>query len=104
LEGKMKLRIAVVSTTLKMKMSVVRTSPPEKATLTAEGIGSGSSLKLNSVFELSGELPTTMAWSADAEIGGIMAGMGASLLKGFASKKVAEIFDDISKAIEKTTS
>lgn len=104
LEGKLKLRIAVVSTTLKMKMSIQRTSPPEKATLTAEGVGSGSSLKLNSVFELSGGSPTSMAWSADADIGGIMAGMGASLLKGFASRKVAEIFDGITKAIEQSTS
>ena len=100
----MKLRIAVVSTTLRMKMSVAKTSPPGKATLTANGVGSGSTLRLNSVFELSGGSPTTMAWYADAEIGGIMAGMGASLLKGFASKKVAEIFGDITKAIEKSTS
>jgi carbon monoxide dehydrogenase subunit G len=104
LEGKMKLKIAVVSTTLKMRMSVDKTTPPEKATLTAEGTGSGSTLRVNSVFELSGDTPTKMAWTADAEIGGIMAGMGASLLKGFASKKVEEIFSHITKSVEQATS
>jgi uncharacterized protein len=104
LEGKMKLKIGVVSTTMKMKMSIARTSPPGKAVLTAEGTGSGSNLKINSVFELSGGSPTTMSWSADAEIGGLMAGIGASLLKGFATKKVAEIFADITTAIEKAMS
>ncbi len=104
LEGRMKLRIGVVSTAMKMKMSVERTSPPGKAVLTAEGTGSGSNLKINSIFELSGGSPTTMTWSADAEIGGVMAGIGASLLKGFAAKKVAEIFAHITEAIEKSVS
>jgi len=100
LEAKMKLRIAVVSTTLRMKMTVVRTAPPFKATLVAEGTGSGSSLNITSVFDLSEESPTIMAWSADAEIGGVMAGIGSTLLKGFATKKVAEIFAGITKAVE----
>ena len=103
LEAKMKLRIAVVSATLKMKMTVERTSPPGKAALLAEGTGSGSTLKIRSAFELSGESPTTMAWAADAEIGGVMAGMGSSLLRGFAPKKVAEMFASITKAVEEST-
>ena len=102
LEAKMKLRVAVVSTTLRMKMSVVRTAPPLEATLVAEGTGSGSSLKITSVFDLSEDSPTMMAWSADAEIGGVMAGIGSTLLKGFATKKVAEIFSGIIKAVEAT--
>ena len=102
LEAKMKLRVAVVSTTLRMKMTVVRTAPPLEATLVAEGTGSGSSLKITSVFDLSEDSPTMMAWSADAEIGGAMAGIGSTLLKGFATKKVAEIFSGIIKAVEAT--
>ncbi len=100
LEARMKLRIAVVSTTMRMKLRVERTAPPSKATLVAEGAGSGSTLKITSVFDLSGDSQTTMAWSADAEVGGVMAGIGSSLLKGFAAKKVAEIFSGITKAVE----
>ncbi len=100
LEAKMKLRVAVVSTSLRMKMTVVRDDPPSKARLRAEGTGGGSTLKISSVFELQGDSPTTMSWSADAEIGGVMAGIGSTLLKGFAAKKVSEIFAGITRAVE----
>jgi uncharacterized protein len=101
LEAKMKFRIAVVYATMKMKMTVDR-APPSRATLVAEGTGSGSSLRISSVFDLSGDSPTTMSWKADADITGVMAGIGSSLLKGFATKKVAEIFSGITKAVEGT--
>lgn len=100
LEARIKLRIAVVSSTLKTRLAIVRTAPPNRATLVAEGSGSGSSMNVTSVFELSGESPTTMHWSADAEMTGVMAGIGSTLLKGFATKKVAEIFTGITSAVE----
>jgi uncharacterized protein len=100
LEAKIKLRIAVVSAALKMKMTISKTEPPAKAALNAEGAGSGSNMKIASRFDLTGDSPTTMSWSADAEITGVMAGIGSTLLKGFATKKVAEIFSGITKAIE----
>ncbi|MDG6982229.1 MAG: SRPBCC family protein [Nitrososphaerota archaeon] len=100
LEARMKLKVAVVSSALKVKMSVSKTAPGSKATLVAEGTGSGSAMKITSVFDLAGGSSTTMGWSADAEITGVMAGLGSSLLKGFATKKVAEIFEGITKAIE----
>ena len=98
IEARIKLRIAVVSTSLKMKMTVIRTNPPSQATLVAEGAGGGSNLKITSVFDLAGDSPTTMTWSADAEIEGVMAGLGSTLLKGFAARKVGEIFSGISRA------
>jgi carbon monoxide dehydrogenase subunit G len=99
-EAKLKLRVAVVSNTMKMKMTLTDKEPPSKATLLAEGSGSGSSMRIKSVFTLEGGLPTSMKWSADADIGGVMAGLGSSLLRGFATRKVAEIFAGITKAIE----
>src|SRR5579863_1575856 len=95
LEAKIKLRVAVVSSTMKVRMTVAQRTPPDRATLIAEGQGSGSSMKINSVFNLEGSLPTKMSWSADAELTGVMAGLGSSLLKGFATKKVNEIFEGI---------
>lgn len=104
LEARTKLRVAVVSSTLRVKMTLNKTSPPSKATMTVDGSGSGSTMAITSVFDLTGDTPTKMAWSAEAEIGGVMAGLGSSILKGFASKKVAEIFAGITKAVEETTS
>jgi carbon monoxide dehydrogenase subunit G len=100
LQARIKLRVAVVSSSLKMKMAITDREPPFKATLVAEGAGSGSNMKITSHFSLEGDLPTTMAWVADAEITGVMAGLGSTLVKGFATKKVAEIFQGITKAVE----
>lgn len=102
LEAKLKVRIAVVASTLKVRMTLTDRVAPSRATLTAEGTGSGSSMKILSTFELEGGSPTKMTWAADAEITGVMAGLGSTLLKGFATKKVSEIFTGITKAIEAT--
>jgi uncharacterized protein len=103
LEARLKLRVAVVSSKLNVKMTVTDKESPSKATLLAEGSGSGSSMKITSVFNLEGDNPTSMNWVADAEIGGVMAGLGSTVLRGFATKKVAEIFAGITQAIEKST-
>jgi carbon monoxide dehydrogenase subunit G len=103
LEAKVRLRVAIVSSSMKMKMTIKGREPPSKAALIAEGTGSGSNLHVASVFTLEGDRPTKMKWSADAEITGVMAGIGSTLLKGFAAKKVAEIFDGITKAVEAAT-
>ncbi len=100
LEAKLKLRVAVVSSKLQVKMTVTEKDPPSRAILLVEGSGSGSSMKITSVFTLEGDNPTTMKWSADADIGGVMAGLGSTVIRGFASKKVAEIFEGITRAVE----
>lgn len=99
-EAKLKVKVAVVSTTLKVRLTIADRVPPTGATLLAEGSGSGSAMKVRSSFTLSGDGPTNLAWSADADVSGVMSGLGSSLLKGFATKKVAEIFGGITKGIE----
>ncbi|MGP8126165.1 MAG: SRPBCC domain-containing protein [Nitrososphaerales archaeon] len=100
LEAKIRLRLAVVSSTLKVRMTVAEAERPVRARLLAEGSGSGSSMKIASTFTLEGDQPTAMKWAADAEITGVMAGLGSTILKGFATKKVAEIFEGITRAVE----
>lgn len=100
LEAKLKVRVAVVTSTLKLRMSIADTEPTSRAKLVAMASGSGSHLTISSTFDLTGSRPTTLNWSADAEITGVMAGLGSSILKGFAKKKVGEIFAGITKALE----
>ena len=100
LQARLKVRVSVVSSKLNIKMRLADIRPPETATLLVEGTGTGSTIRVTSTFTLSGDSPTRMGWSADAEITGIMAGLGSSLLKGFATKKVGEIFAGITRAIE----
>jgi uncharacterized protein len=99
-EAKMKIGISFLTTTMATKMRVVDLVPPQHAKLLVEGSGSGSSMKISSDFDLEGDNPTAMKWAADAEITGVMAGIGSSIIKGFADKKVREIFQDIKKAME----
>lgn len=100
LDAKLKVRVSVVSSTLSVRLTLLDLRPNSRATLRAEGSGGGSSLTILSNFELEGDGPTTMRWSADAEITGIMAGLGSTLLKWFAAKKVNEIFQGITRSIE----
>ena len=102
-EGKVKVRVAVVSSTLKVRLTVSSKLPTERATLQVDGSGSGSVLRITSNFALAGDSPTRMDWTAVADITGVMAGLGSTLLKGFATKKVAEIFSGITTAIERSS-
>jgi len=101
-EAKMKIGISFLTTTMATKMRITDVQPVHHARLLVEGAGSGSSIKITSDFELEGETPTRMRWAADAEISGVMAGIGSSIIRGFAEKKVKEIFQDIKKSMERT--
>lgn len=100
LEAKMKVKVGIITSSIKIRLRVSDRVPPSRARLLAEGSGSGSNLKISSVFSLEGDGTTRMSWVADAEITGLMAGLGSTVLRGFAEKKVSEIFAGITKGIE----
>ncbi|HLQ03715.1 MAG TPA: carbon monoxide dehydrogenase subunit G [Nitrososphaerales archaeon] len=101
LEARMKVKVALISSNIKVTLRVADRVPPSRARLLVEGSGSGSNLKISSTFSLEGDGSTTrMSWVADAEITGLMAGLGSIVLRGFAEKKVGEIFAGITKGIE----
>ena len=102
LEAKMKVKVALISSSIKVRLRITDRVPPSSARLLAEGSGSGSNLKIISTFSLEGDGTTTtrLSWVADAEITGLMAGLGSLVLRGFAEKKVGEIFAGITKGIE----
>ena len=101
LEAKMRVKVALISISIKVRLKITDRVPPFSARLLAEGSGSGSKLKIISTFSLEGDgMTTRMSWVADAEITGLMAGIGSLVLRGFAEKKVGEIFAGITKGIE----
>ena len=105
-EATVKFRIALVSTRLKMRVTIIARKPPSHAELSVEGSGSGSRVKILSTLDLAkaeGEYRTKMAWSANADVSGLMAGLGSTMLKGFAERRVTEIFDAIGIAVENPT-
>ncbi len=105
-EATVKLKLAVVSTRLRIRVKISGRRPPSHAELSAEGSGSGNRVKIFSTFDLerAGAVGRTkMTWSANAEINGLMAGIGSMMLKGFAVKRMDEMFDAIGIAVEKPT-
>jgi carbon monoxide dehydrogenase subunit G len=99
LEAKMKIGVSFLTANMAVKMSLGDKVPPQHARLSVEGSGSGSTMKITSNFDLEGDAVTKMKWAADAEITGVMAGMGSGIIKGFAEKKVKEIFSGIKDAM-----
>jgi len=104
IEARMRIGISFLTTNLNVKLRLADKVPPSHARMLVEGTGSGSSMKITSDFDLEGDSATRMKWAADAEITGVMAGIGSGILKGFAEKKVKEIFEGIKKAMEQAGS
>jgi len=100
LEARIKVKLALVSSTFKFRLTISDRAYPTHARLVAEGAGSGSNMKITSTFELSGNGGTKMKWTADVEITGLIAGLGSTFLRGFAEKKVSEIFEGLTRAVE----
>jgi uncharacterized protein len=104
IEAQMKIGISFLTTKMNVKMRITDKVQPTHARMLVDGTGSGSTMKITSDFDLEGDSATKMKWVADAEITGVMAGIGSSILKGFSEKKVKEIFEGIKKAMEQAGS
>jgi len=100
IEAKMKFGISSLTMTMATKIKLTDMVSPRHARLVMEGAGSGSRIKITSDFDLEGEKPTRMKWISNAEIAGVMTGIGSSMIKGFARGKVREIFKDLKRTME----
>jgi carbon monoxide dehydrogenase subunit G len=100
-EAKVRLGVPEVEGPFEVEMAVAETDPPSRATLVTKGSGAGSSLKVTSTFDLLGDSPTWMHWTADAEVEGAMAGLDRASLKSFADKEVEEVINEPTRAVER---
>jgi carbon monoxide dehydrogenase subunit G len=100
-EAKIKVGISVVRGTVDMKFELTQKTGGNHAKLIGEGSGAGSRMHIESTLDLSAEdNGTKMAWSADADISGLMAGIGSQILKGQSEKQVSQIFSNIKSKLE----
>lgn len=104
-EAKIKVGLSVVRGTVDMKFELKDKTGGNHAKLVGDGSGAGSKMRIESVFDLSpdGE-GTKMAWSADADLSGLMAGIGSQILKGQSEKQVTQIFSNIKSKLESSES
>ncbi len=72
-------------------------TPPDTIKLTIEGSGTGSSMHLALSLKLTKktEKITSVAWSASTEIGGIVSGLGETVLRELSSSKIEEIISAV---------
>jgi uncharacterized protein len=99
--AKVKVGIGLVRGNVEMKFAMADKEPPKRAKLIGDGSGAGSKMHIESLFDLSSEnTGTTMSWSADADLSGLMAGIGGPVLKSQSEKQVNQIFANIKSKLE----
>ena len=100
-EAKIKVGISVVKGTIDMMFEIKDKTGGNHAKLIADGAGAGSKMHVESTLDLAPDSDgTKMSWSADADISGLMAGIGSQILKGQSEKQVSQIFSNIKKKME----
>jgi 2-furoyl-CoA dehydrogenase large subunit len=100
-EAKIKVGISLVRGTVDMKFAISDKRDQNHARLVADGAGAGSKMHIDSVIDLAPDSEgTRMTWAADADISGLMAGIGSQILKGQSEKQVSQIFSNIKQKIE----
>ena len=96
-----KAGVGFVKGTFNFEFTMLDMQPPTHAKLSGHGSGTGSTVDLDTVIDLS-DLPdgTRMAWKADAKVGGLIASVGQRLLEGAAQKLVNNLFTCLKKKLE----
>jgi carbon monoxide dehydrogenase subunit G len=101
-KARAKVGIGFISARFVVDMSFAELSPPDRARIKAHGQAPGSAVDADAEMNLSGpsEGPTTMAWSADVNIAGTLASVGARLIDGTANKMIGQTFECIRTKLE----
>jgi uncharacterized protein len=97
-----KVGIGFISARFVVNMEFVDMTAPEAATIKAHGQAPGSAVDATAEMRLSdGEGGgTRMDWTADVNIAGTLASVGARLIEGTANKMIGETFDCIKTRLE----
>lgn len=76
----------------------------ETATLKARGKAPGSTLHVTTAFTLTDSAPgvVRLAWTANSEVGGTVASVGARLLEGTARRLAEEFWQDFAAKVTET--
>jgi uncharacterized protein len=94
--------IGAVKATFTLDVHLVDVKEPEHMAMTGRGVAGDSATDLRADMDLmaESETATTMRWSADVNVSGKIANMGARLLQGTANKLTARFFECIRKKLE----
>lgn len=94
--------VGAVKATFTLDVTLVDLQEPTHAGMKARGAAAGSGVDMRSAMDLSPESDTVthMRWTADVNVSGTIASVGARLLEGAAHKLTNRFFDCFRQKIE----
>lgn len=97
-----KVGIGFISARFNVNMEFVDLDAPNAATIKAHGQAPGSAVDADAQMRLSdgADGGTTMDWSADVNIAGTLASVGARMIEGTANKMISQTFDCMKSKLE----
>ena len=97
-----KVGIGFISARFVVDMAFTDVTAPDAATITAHGQAPGSAVDATARMRLADGAAgtTTMAWSAEVNIAGTLASVGARLIEGTATKMIGQTFDCMKAKLE----
>ncbi len=101
-KAKAKVGVGFISTRFVVNMEFAEMTAPDAATIKAHGQAPGSAVDATAQMRLAdGDAGgTTMEWSADVNISGTIASVGARLIEGTADKMIGQTFDCMKAKLE----
>ncbi len=97
-----KVGIGFISAKFNVDMTFADLQAPDVAVIKAHGQAPGSAVDADARMQLSDgpDGATVMDWSADVNIAGTLASMGARLIEGTANKMIGQTFDCMRSKLE----
>jgi carbon monoxide dehydrogenase subunit G len=100
-KAKVKVGVSLVRGTMDFDFQITDKVPPSSAKLLGKGRGVGSTIEVQTLFNLD-EIPsgTKVGWIADVNVGGIVAGLGSKLLDSTSTKMVEEVLGNLQQKLK----
>ena len=94
--------VGPIKGTFTMRVTFTELRAPERAAIQARGQAPGSAVEMQNVLELTEAAPghTTMRWSSEVTVSGMIASVGARLMQGAADKTTQQVFACIKEKLE----
>lgn len=99
---KLTVGVGAVKATFILDVTLADVQEPSHVGMQARGVAAGSAVDMHSAMDLVAEsdTDTTMRWTADVNVSGTIASVGARLLEGTANKLTTRFFDCLRQRVE----
>lgn len=99
---KLAVGVGAVKATFTLDVTLADMQEPSHIAMQARGVAAGSAVDMRSAMDLVAEsdTTTTMRWTADVNVSGTIASVGARLLEGTANKLTTRFFDCLRQKLE----